>query len=618
MNKKLYNHILSNYDVLSIEQHLFHSYIESKSLDFKQSNILGSYFEKFTQNDELCFLIKDLNTDSIGTLENYLELLIPKNDKKINGAFFTPSYVVDFIISNLSPSRTHLNVDPSCGCGAFLLGLLKFYQGKFDLSVREIVKNNIYGSDLLDYNVRRAKILITIYALANGEILHDDDINLYSFDSLRYEWDISFDNVIGNPPYVKFQDLSEENRRHLISQSWSSVQNGNFNLYFPFFELGLHLLKTGGKLGYITPNNYFTSLAGKSLRKFFHEHKCVIRVVDFRDKKIFDAQTYTAITFISKSESESILYDRIKKDQLPEEFLKCVNGSPNDLSELNVNKWRLLKKDEQRNIRRIENIGVPLGDLFDIKVGIATLKDSLYFITNPNLIDGKYYRKIIPEGEFLIEKEITKSVYKISELKKFTDLEQYFKRVITPYHFHSQSYSPIPLKELQSKFPKCYQYFNAIRTKLEERDKGKKRVNPFYLWGRSQGIISYGKKILTPTFSSKPSFILADQPDSYFTNGYGIILNESKQYQKIQEQLNVDVLLKILNSRIMEYYVDKTSVTIQGDYPCYQKNFIEKFSIPNLSQADIDTLKQLKAKEEIDDFLSNIYQVNMPLPNLLS
>ena len=245
--------------------------------------------------------------------------------------------------------------------------------------MKKVIKENIFGSDLLGYNIHRAKLILTIYALQNGEHLNDSDFNLFHQDSLKTNWAIKFDNIFGNPPYVKFQDLSGENRSYL-AKHWSTIKGGTFNLYFAFFELGYKLLKPTGNLGYITPNNYFTSLAGEALRKYFHQQKCVSRIIDFNHKKVFDAQTYTAITFINKKQNEAIFYDRINEEQSTEQFLSNVNGSSNNLHHLNVKKWRLLKTDEQLNIKIIETIGKPIGKLFDICVGIATLKDEIFFI----------------------------------------------------------------------------------------------------------------------------------------------------------------------------------------------------------------------------------------------
>ena len=79
---------------------------------------------------------------------------------------------------------------------------------------------------------------------------------------------------------------------------------------------------------------------------------------------------------------------------------------------------------------------------------------------------------------------------------------------------------------------------------------------------------------------------------------------------------NVDALLKILNSYIMHYYVSKTSVSIEGNYPCYQKNFIEKFSIPYFNKDEIQFLKIEKNSDKINSFLIDKYQLKLTTQNL--
>ena len=68
----------------------------------------------------------------------------------------------------------------------------------------------------------------------------------------------------------------------------------------------------------------------------------------------------------------------------------------------------------------------------------------------------------------------------------------------------------------------------------------------------------------------------------------------------------------------MDYYVSKTSVSIEGGYPCYQKNFIEKFTIPILTLEEIEFLRSIDDKEDIDRFLVEKYQLEVYVPNLSS
>lgn len=625
MNKSTINELLDSHEINIIEKHLIYSFLQNNNLELSKNPIVSELLADFKTEPEIFLLVSSLDIKELKLLENYLELLIPTNDRKVNGAFFTPTYVVDFIIKEVSPKNKDKCLDPSCGCGAFLIGLVEYYQKTFNKSIKETIKENIYGSDILNYNVKRSKIILSLFGLLNNEIIEESDFNIYNQDSLKADWENEFEIIVGNPPYVKFQDLSNENRLYLI-KNWKSIENGTFNLYFAFFELGHKLLTANGKLGYITPNNYFTSLAGLSLRQYFLQNKCVTRIVDFRHKKVFDAQTYTAITFANKKTNESILFDKIKDEQSCSDFLISANGSPNYLENLDVSKWRLLKTNEQENIRTIERIGTPIKQLFNIAVGIATLKDEVFLIDSANEKNG-YLTKTTENGTFLIEKEITRPVYKISQFKSQKDIENNTLRIITPYHTNAKTAVPISEDEFIAKYPKCYEFLLSEKEKLEGRGKGKKVFSPFYVWGRTQGITRFGKKILNPTFSKHPRFLFVPEEDAYYTNGYGIYFdrdhsNKSTLFEdsthEMSKEKNILVVQKILNSFVMDYYVSNTSVSIQGGFPCYQKNFIEKFTIPNFTKEEINILKSLTDKMEIDEFLIEKYQINLPVPNLVS
>lgn len=610
-------------DLDIIEKHLIFSFLQKEGISYKKSSIISTFLKNFTPQPQLLKKATSLNIHNLKSLENCLELLIPDEDRKLNGAFFTPTYIVNFIIKELAPSFSAKCLDPSCGCGAFLIGLVDYFTRKYKKSIKQTIRENIYGSDILNYNIKRTQLILSIAGLLNDEIIEESDFNLYNQDSLKTNWTNTFDIIVGNPPYVKYQDLTDENRKFLI-ENWRTINNGTFNLYFAFFELGYKLLNKEGKLGYITPNNYFTSLAGLSLRQYFTQMKCLERVIDFRHKKVFDAQTYTAITFINTKKNETILFDKVQDNESCEAFLNKANGSPNQLKNLNVKKWRLLKKDEQKNIKIIESIGTPINKLFNIAAGIATLKDEVFFVDGASEKNG-FLIKETENGVFHIEKNITKPVFKISNFKNQKEINNNTLRIITPYSIKGKNSTPIPEDEFKTKYPNCYQYLCSEKLKLASRDKGKKIYSPFYVWGRTQGISRLGKKLLTPTFSKYPRFLLVSEPSSYFTNGYGVYLNKTKKQDislfdnighPLSQEDNILVVQKILNSIIMDYYVTATSVSIQGGFPCYQKNFIEKFTIPNFSEQEIQKLKSLKQKDEIDAFLIKKYQINLPVLNL--
>ena len=591
------------------EKVIVNEFIKRNNVAFQSNSILAAYLQDFDSSD---YDLGISNFSEVRELTSWLEVLIPRSDQRINGAYFSPNYIVDFIINEIEPKKNETTLDPSCGSGAFLLGLAEYYKRRFQKPVKQTVKENIFGCDILPYNTERAKLILTIYALQGGENLDEGDFNLWHQDSLRTEWENQFDNIIGNPPYVKFQDLSDENRKYLL-RNWRTTNKGTFNLYFAFFELAYKLLKPSGKAAFITPNNYFTSLAGESLRRFFHQKKCVSRIVDFSHRKLFDAQTYTAITFFNRARNDAIIYDRIEEKQSPESFLANVNGSQNSLGELNSKKWRLLKSKEQENVKIIETIGRPIGKMFEICVGIATLKDEVFFVEGSQC-QGDYFVKNTAAGTFHIEKGITKPVYKISDFKEQQDIFANSRRIICPYVIEKNSYRVLSVEELKDAFPQCFAYLLSEKAKLSSRDKGKVLYEPFFAWGRTQGIAKFGKKILTPTFSRYPRFMLVETEESYFTNGYGIFFKRDEGTlfdEPLTKTQNIKVVQKILNSSVMHYYITKTSVSIEGGYPCYQKNFIETFSIPEFTQSEIDELEQLKEPKQVNHFLEMKYGIDV-------
>lgn len=611
--KKKFFDLLKKYPISNIENAYVQLFLEKNHIIVMNNLLL---LEIVNDKSFITEKIKAEITppETIYELEKIFELLIPKEDQKLNGAFFTPKTITDYMSNELIKSPSDKICDPSCGCGAFLIAAIEKIKNDFDKPVSEIIKENIYGSDILDYSVRRCKIILSIFALLNNQDVEKLHFNIYCQNSLNADWgkildttkENGFDIIIGNPPYVKYQDLKEDFRKEL-SNNWQTIQTGNYNLYFAFFELGISLLKKDGKLGYIAPNNYFTSIAGISLRSFLQKNNLIEKIVDFSHLKIFDVQTYTCITFLSKKHNSNFLFERVhKKETLTQ--LDSLDFSINKFEDLNIKKWRLLKNYDINNIKKIESMPYTLGNLFEIRVGIATCKDAVYFIEDDTLEDG-YFTKINNTIKYHIEPEITKTITKISDFDSEEKFTTNTRRIIFPYKIMENKAYIIPEQELKDKYPKCYEYLLVMKTELAERDKGKMKYPEWYAYARTQGLNFEGEKLLTPTFSNKPRFIYDGNKKSLFCNGYGIFEKTPFQVRLIKNNIGLNMLQKILNSQIMDYYITLTSVSIEGAYSCYQKNFIESFGIPYFSEKELFFLKNTISPKEIDNFLIKKYDL---------
>lgn len=90
-----------------------------------------------------------------------------------------------------------------------------------------------------------------------------------------------------------------------------------------------------------------------------------------------------------------------------------------------------------------------------------------------------------------------------------------------------------------------------------------------------------------------------------FANGYAVF----------PKTVDIEILERILNSKVMDYYIRNTSKEIQGDFQCYQKNFIRKFSVPEFSSSEKDELISLSDQKEIDQYLIKKYGLSLEVSN---
>jgi adenine-specific DNA-methyltransferase len=111
-----------------------------------------------------------------------------------------------------------------------------------------------------------------------------------------------FDVVIGNPPYVRQEQIKE--LKPALKEEYECY-TGVADLYVYFFEKGYRLLKSGGALTYISSNKYFRSGYGEKLRKYLGEQATVQHLIDFGDASVFEAIAYPSIIQVSKAKPEN-------------------------------------------------------------------------------------------------------------------------------------------------------------------------------------------------------------------------------------------------------------------------------------------------------------------------
>ena len=612
---------LKNYskDIQAINRLLVTSYVSIRNLNIVNNNIIRELL--ISENDEvehsaLNSFIGILNREYPNlSLENLIELfefVISPSEKEVNGAVYTPESIRRFIVSNtLSqfPIEQWENLsiaDISCGCGGFFTTALDVIREHINISCYSLIEN-LYGIDIASYSIDRTRILLSLYAIEKGEDYDYLPINLYNANSLTFDWNTidtiqengGFDIIIGNPPYVSSSKISQESKDALCN--WSVTRTGKTDLYIPFFQIALECLNDNGVLSYITVNNFYRSVNGRAFRTYVSYYGYDFKIIDFGAEQVFKGRsTYTCICIISKNVGD-VKYIKTLSSSLSKIVESDYTILPYNMLD-NHDGWLLQSLDIASNIKRIEGCGKPLGKVFNIKNGFATLKNEVY-VLNVVKQDQDYYYTQTKKGEvFKIEKLICRDVIKPNTLKNEIELNEKIEKLIFPYTSSSQGLEIIPEDKLKNEFPMAYEYLLAHMETLKKRDKGAREYDAWYAFGRTQALNISGYKLLFPYIADAPYFVISDNKDLLFYNGYALVSDDLRKLKIAQ---------KILQSNVFWYYIKNSSKPYGGDYYALAKNYVKDFGYISLTKEEEEVLLKFETTDAINKFIEDKYSIRL-------
>lgn len=592
-----------------VDRLIISAYIELLNVTVNNNKFLLSYLINKGQPDEyeilkefIIFLKKQYEAFSFENLIELFEFVISPEDRIVTGAIYTPKEIREYIVSETFRNCYDLNdariADISCGCGGFLLSAVQELREQTQKSFFDIFNENIFGLDIQEYSITRSKLLLSLYAVSEGEDIERFDFNLHTGDALIFNWEEKIEDfqgfqiIVGNPPYVRVRNLEKSVRENL--QNWEVCGTGNPDLYIPFFQIGFEALNTNGILGYITMNSFFKSLNGRALREYFNNHKAKIKIIDFGINQIFRSKsTYTCICFIEKTEQEYIEYYKSGKKEFP--------SADNDFTQLNYTildskkGWNLHHNDI---ISRIESVGEPFGEKYKTRHGIATLKNDIY-IFRPVGEDENFYH--LQNGQlFEIEKGICRDVLNSNKLSRNIDFESVKEKVIFPYddNIKPKTFSEDYIKEM---FPRAYDYFTHKKETLATRDKGNGNYEPWFSFGRTQSLEKVSNKLFFPKYSDKaPNFHTSFDENLMFYNGQAIVGHEEDEMIIIQ---------KLMRSKVFWFYIENTSKPYSAGYYSLNGNYIKNFGICELNEEEKRFILTENNEVELDKFFNDKYEV---------
>ena len=223
----------------------------------------------------------ELSKTSYDALHTVFEQMTGKHYKADKGQYFTPPHVVDFCISVLRPRRGELICDPACGSGAFL-------KSAFDEMQGDVEPKTVFGFDI---SKRAAKTAALLSYLACGDrvvigqmdtlavepksLLEVDGMSVEEYMRNNNQGFKGFDVIATNPPFAgDVSDADFLNYYQTARLGGAKVERDTL-----FMERCKMLLKPGGRLAIVLPDNKFSGTKFADLRRWIATNMRVVAIV---------------------------------------------------------------------------------------------------------------------------------------------------------------------------------------------------------------------------------------------------------------------------------------------------------------------------------------------------
>ena len=456
-------------------------------------------------------------------------------------------------------------------------------------------------------------------SLIDGEFYHKSQMNLLDEDTAYrvniFDWKSAFsaimkcggfDVIIGNPPYIRIQALKEWAALEVdfYKQQYVSASKGNYDIYVVFVEKGLDLLRKDGHLGFILPHKFFNSQYGESVRRLIAEGKYLEKIVHFGDQQIFSkVSTYTCLLFLAKLEKSNLEMEKVT-DLID---WKTNNNSQKgiiDYSLVSAKEWNFILGEDANLFSKLQQIKSRLEDVTDrIFQGIKTSADKIYIVEKishqDNLIQVFSKEK---QRTYCLESNLLHPLIKGGDSKRY-DLSKTNKLIIFPYMINNNNLMElISMNTFKEQYPLTWNYLLDHKKCLESRENGKMLGETWYNYGRIQALdVIALPKIFTPDIATVSSFSWDKTGEIFFTGGvaggYGILVKSGYSWEYI---------LGLLNSKVLEFYLKKSSTSMRGGYYSFESRFIRNLPIKIIDNSQI-------VEKQKHDLIVNLVQQMLSL-----
>ncbi len=494
------------------------------------------------------------------------------------GAVYTKRWVVELLL-DLAGYKAQCDlvgavaVEPAAGDGAFLVPMIERLIDSCRRQGQPLIscKDSIVAFELDENSAQRARAKVL-------KCLLDHNVTLTTATKLATSWVRSGDYlleahtinakfVIGNPPYVRLEEIPEETAAYYRNSYPTMV--GRADLYIAFFEAALRQLQDDGVCAFICADRWMRNQYGAGLRELITSAFSVEVVIEMHCANAFhdEVDAYPAITVIRRakqgpariasanSEAENhstgeIIAALQAIGQEPEPRIPgALRIAKVDSWFVGSAPWPWRSPDQLALLRHLEEKFEPLETSARVGIGVATGNDRLFITKDPHLVEPSRLLKLA------LAKDIAAGSLQWSG------------------HFLVDPWDANGLVEL-SEFPLLKQYFESNDSELKKRHTAAKNRHGWYRTiDRVSHSLTAKSKLYIPDIKDQLAPVL-DRGETYPHHNLYFIQSD---------KWDLEVLGGLLMSALGQFFVDSYGVRMRGGYLRFQAQYLRRIRVPTPS-----------------------------------
>lgn len=517
-----------------------------------------------------------------------------RSSGEAHGVVLTKPHVVDLILDlagytvdrDLAAMRL---LEPACGHGAFLVPAVERLvksAARHGHSLRQLGPAiSAYDIEASHVGQARAAVVRTLEALGanKSDVTHLSLTWVAHGDFLLAPRPLRFDVVVGNPPYIRIEQLSpkvqEEYRRR-----YASLYD-RADLYVAFIEHGLNLLAPKGVLSFICADRWILNKYGAPLRRMLAEHFKVTCYIDLHNASPFESEViaYPSIFAISPGKTERVHVATLATASAAEcaSVIRTMRGDAAPSAGITVaeydswfdgdDPWVLSSPAHLAVLRALEARFKPIEYLEGTRVGIgvATGNDKVYIVgadadIEPGRLVPLVMRDDIEKGRIRDARRFVINTF--GENGKMVDLDAY---------------------------PRLKRYLNMHGAEIKKRHVAKKNAASWFRTiDRVYPELVHVEKLLIPDIAGSNEVVYDE----------GHYHPHHNLYFVTSDTWNTEALGGILSSKVALFFVWSYAVKMRGGYLRFQAQYLRRIRLPTPKDVGPTLLEDLRVAFRVRDF----------------